>query len=70
MKDYDKLITVTCPRCEGEGGWEQMTHLSYSGDIWAKLCTCPMCEGRGEIEVYVKSTEGAHNERNNIQRKK
>lgn len=51
MMENEKLVVVTCPECEGEGGWEQITGITYRGDVWSKLVMCPVCDGTGEIEV-------------------
>jgi DnaJ-class molecular chaperone len=44
-------IKIDCPACEGAGGFETMTALSYSGNqAWASE-QCAKCDGRGWIEV-------------------
>ena len=54
---YGIMIMVTCPECEGEGSWEQITNITYDGDVWSHMVRCPVCDGTGEIEILQANEE-------------
>jgi DnaJ-class molecular chaperone len=52
---------IDCPKCEGAGGFENMTGLSYSGNQSWRIMRCEHCDGRGKIEVDDEEEEESEN---------
>jgi hypothetical protein len=51
-------MIVTCPACEGDGGWEIAETGSYGyrydsrdGGLITHWTRCGECEGKGEVEI-------------------
>lgn len=42
---------IECPDCEGVGGFETMTALSYEGNQGWRLDRCERCNGTGQVEA-------------------
>jgi DnaJ-class molecular chaperone len=40
---------VMCPECEGDGGFETITWITYSGHVSTRLDTCELCQGNGWV---------------------
>jgi hypothetical protein len=49
--NFSGETTITwCPSCDGEGGWNVLTHYNHHGEECGYWEDCSHCDGTGESE--------------------